>query len=423
MQLHESIRIPFSLLTLFAPASLFALAQITRAEAEDSASVEWIVRVPKQTPKDATIYIIGSENDLGAWRPPGKQLVRRADGAYSARVKLPRGASVEYKVTRGSWETVEKGPKGEEIANRVIKVEKDAVVEIEVATWASGTNSGPTSKAAPVSRRTGDIRTHERFKSKSLNNERTLWVWLPPDYDSTKGERYPVLYMHDGQNLFDAATAFISIEWGADETADRLIRAGAIPPMIIVGIANTPDRMNEYTPWPDDSRKSGGKGEAYARFLIDEVKPFIDKTYRTKPDRANTGIAGSSLGGLISLHLAMTPPEVFSKCAAISPALMWADGRILKEVAAQHERLRGMRLWFDMGTSEGRQIDSFSSAVMWTRGLEESLIKGGFKKGGDYQYLEVKDGEHNEVAWAARLDQILSFLYGSKSASSTVAEE
>lgn len=421
MHSHELIRIAFSVLAFFALTSPFALAQATRAEADDSASVEWIVRVPKQTPNGAKVFIIGSANELGGWRPPGKQLVRRADGVYTAQLRLPRKASVEYKVTRGSWETVEKGPKGEEIANRVLKVEKDAVVEVEVASWASVASTRPASKAAPVSHRTGDIRTHERFKSKALGNERTIWVWLPPDYESKKGERYPVLYMHDGQNLFDAATAFIGIEWGADETADRLIRAGAIPPIIIVGIANTPERMNEYTPWPDESRKSGGKGEAYARFLMEEVKPFIDKTYRTKPDWSNTGVAGSSLGGLISLHLAMAHPDVFSKCAAISPALMWADGRMLKEVGAKSDRLKGVRLWFDMGTSEGRQIDSFSSAVMWTRGLEESLIKGGFKKGDNYQYVEVKDGEHNEAAWAARLDQILIFLYGSTSAASSEA--
>jgi predicted alpha/beta superfamily hydrolase len=258
------------------------------------------------------------------------------------------------------------------------------------------------------------IRTHDHFKSKALTNERTLWVWLPPDYETKQDQRYPVLYMHDGQNLFDAATAFIGIEWGADETADRLIRAGKIPPIIIVGIANTPDRMSEYTPWVDKTRKSGGRGEAYAKFLIDEVKPFIDKTYRTQPDRMNTGVAGSSLGGLISLHLVMTHPETFSKCAAISPALMWADGRIMKDIEATPARLKGVRLWFDMGTREGRQIETFSSAAEWTRRLARTLEGGGLKSGADFRYLEVEGGEHNEAAWAVRFDQVLMFLFGSE---------
>ena len=397
--------------TAFVP--YLAIGQSVSKEARDSVTIEWVVQVPKDTPKDSALFVIGSPAELGAWNPPGHALVRRADGAFTARARFKPGVTVEYKITRGSWETVEKGPNGEEIANRVLKVEKDAVIEIEIASWAASSNHKPTSRAAASSRRTGMIRTHEHFKSKALSNERTLWVWLPPDYETNKEQRYPVLYMHDGQNLFDAATAFIGIEWGADETADRLIRAGKILPLIIVGIANTPDRMSEYTPWVDDSRKSGGKGDAYAKFLIDEVKPFIDKTYRTKPDRTNTGVAGSSLGGLISLHIAMTHPETFSKCAAISPALMWADGRIMKNIEAKPDGLKGMRLWFDMGTREGRQIESFSSAVGWTRRLAKSLDGGGLKPGVDYRYMEVEGGEHNEGAWAARFDQILDFLYGS----------
>lgn len=386
-------------------------AQTSRPSEDNGVLIEWVVRTPASTRKDATVYIIGSPVELGAWGSPGKALTRRADGAHAISVRLPRGRAIDYKITRGSWDTVEKGSKGEEIANRRLDVEKQSVVEITVGSWAAESNDPATSRPSPASRRTGTIRTHDRFKSKALSNERILWVWLPPDYETSKNARYPVLYMHDGQNLFDSTTAFIGIEWGADETADRLIRAGRIPPIIIVGIANTPDRMGEYTPWVDESRNSGGKGDAYARFLIDEVKPFIDQSYRTKSDRMNTAVAGSSLGGLISLHLALTHPEVFSKCAAISPSLMWADGRMLREIEAKPSSLKGVRLWFDMGTREGRQIESFNSATKWTRQLATALEKGGLKPDVDYRYLEVEGGEHNEAVWAARLDQILVFLF------------
>jgi len=400
-----------------APSSAFA--QTTETDGVEWVTIEWVVSAPANTPKDATLFIIGSSAELGAWQPPGKALARRADGKFTVRVRLSRGRPVEYKITQGSWESVEKGPTGDEIANRAFRAAKDATVDIEVASWAVGSGSAQTSRPAAVSRRTGAIHVHERFDSKSLSNQRTIWVWLPPGYEKDKTQRFPVLYMHDGQNLFDSATAFIGIEWGADETADRLIRAGKIPAVIIVGIANTPDRMSEYTPWLDKTRQSGGHGDLYAKFLLDEVKPFIDKTYRTKPDRANTAVAGSSLGGLISLHLAMTHPEDFSKCAAISPALMWADGRILKDIEAKPDRLKGVRLWFDMGTREGRQIESFGTAAKWTQRLAKALESGGLKPGVDFRYLEVEGGEHNEAAWAARLDQILIFLFGSEIGAST----
>lgn len=172
----------------------------------------------------------------------------------------------------------------------------------------------------------GLIRFHRRRGSAHSPHRRDIAVYLPPGYGSTRSVRYPVLYMHDGQNLFDAASAFGGVEWGVDETAERLIAAGRIAPLIVVGICNTPDRLLEYTPVAD-VRHGGGGAESYGRFLIEELKPAIDSTYRTLPDREHTGVAGSSLGGLVSLHLGIAYPEVFSRLGVVSPAVGWRVGR------------------------------------------------------------------------------------------------
>ena len=177
---------------------------------------------------------------------------------------------------------------------------------------------------------TGDIRFHENMPSRLLKQPHDVLVYLPPRYEKEPERRYPVLYLHDGQNLFDNATAF-SQEWGVDETAERLIAEGVIEPLIIVAMYNAGEqRLDEYTPIRDGSMPGGGKGEAHGRMLVEELKPFIDATYRTRPDAASTGVGGSSLGGLVSLYLGLRHSGVFWRLAVISPSgrntgLSWAS--------------------------------------------------------------------------------------------------
>src|SRR5262245_879090 len=173
------------------------------------------------------------------------------------------------------------------------------------------------------------FRYHRNFPSALLGNERTLVVYLPPGYDAAAKQRYPVFYLQDGQNVFEASTAAFGVEWEADDTAERLIREGQIPPLIMVGIYNTPERANEYTTSYDATAKVGGKGKLYGRFVMEEVKPFIDATYRTRTDREHTAVGGSSLGGLISLAMAQQFHDKFSKCAVMSASLWWNRGRII----------------------------------------------------------------------------------------------
>ncbi len=181
------------------------------------------------------------------------------------------------------------------------------------------------SKRRPI--KPGRRETHEGWYSHFLGNRRTLTVYVPPGYDADVKRRYPVLYLHDGQNLFDPARATFGVAWDADATAERLILARRIPPLLLVGIDNTPDRMDEYAYHHDAEEQTGGRGPLYARFVLEEVKPFIDGRYRTRPDRRHTAVMGSSMGGLISLSMAREHSERFGLCGVASPSLWWADGR------------------------------------------------------------------------------------------------
>jgi predicted alpha/beta superfamily hydrolase len=259
---------------------------------------------------------------------------------------------------------------------------------------------------------TGDIRVHKQFHSQFLPTDRDVLVYLPPEYKSTTRSRYPVLYLHDGQNLFDGATSFIAgQEWRVDETVETLIAAKKIEPLIIVGVYNAgKERINEYTQAEDTKYKMGGKADLYGRMLVEELKPFIDRTYRTRRSPKNTGIGGSSLGGLLSIYLALKHPQVFGKAAVVSPSVWFANQHIVGFVDKLPKK-PAVRLWIDIGTKEGRDADEAEQTVKGTRLLYGTLIRKGWKPGQDLKYFEAKDAEHNEAAWAARVEPILKFLF------------
>ena len=245
---------------------------------------------------------------------------------------------------------------------------------------------------------------HEGFASSFLPDPRDVTVYLPPGYD-TGDARYPVLYLHDGQNLFDPQLAFKKGEhWRVGETATALIDAGRIPPLIIVGIANTgARRLHEYTP-SHDRRRGGGGADAYARLLIEELKPFIEARYRTLVDAHHTGLGGSSLGGLVSLYVGLKHPDVFSRLAVMSPSVWWDRRVILRHVRDARPK-PPLRLWVDIGTREGYYH------VENTRLLKAGLIKNGWIEGDDLHYEEVPGGTHSEGAWAERFGRMLVFNY------------
>ncbi len=247
------------------------------------------------------------------------------------------------------------------------------------------------------------LRRHEQFHSAFLDQDRDVLVWLPPGYD-TGPDAYPVLYMHDGQNLFEPDTAFKQGEhWRVGETASGLIEQGRIEPLIVVGIYNTGEmRIDEYTP-TEDKKLGGGHADEFGRMIIEELKPLIDRTYRTKTDLGNTGIAGSSLGGLVSLHLGFTHPAVFSKVAALSPSVWWGRKAILKTVREARSK-PPLRLWVDMGTAEGKRgLDD-------ARLLKAALVGLGFSDS-DLHYAEYEGATHSEQAWSERVGPMLEWLF------------
>ncbi len=248
------------------------------------------------------------------------------------------------------------------------------------------------------------LRRHEAFHSEHLEHDRDVLVWLPPGYDEAGG-RYPTLYMHDGQNLFEPETAFQKGEhWRLGETAAALIDAGRIEPLIIVGINNTGEhRKEEYTP-TRDAKLGGGDADDYGRMIIEELKPMIDATYRTRPDAASTGIGGSSLGGLVSMYLAFTHPQVFHRVAALSPSVWWNWRAILKTVR-QARAKPPLTIWLDMGTAEGKRgLDD-------ARLLKAALVGLGFVNGRDLHYAEYEGATHSETAWAERVAPMLEWLF------------
>ncbi len=249
------------------------------------------------------------------------------------------------------------------------------------------------------------LRKHELFHSRFLRNQRDLIVYLPPGYYEQPERRFPVLYLHDGQNLFDGATSFVpGMDWHVGQTADDFILKRAVQPLIIVGIYNVgKSRIQEYTP-TKAPRFGGGRADRYAKFIVQEVMPFIQQEYRVLPGAPCTGIGGSSLGGLLSLYVGLKLPHVFGRLAALSPSVWW-NQRIIYRFAAALPVEPRPRIWLDIGTKEGPRI------VQEVERFRDILLQKGWRLGKDLHYQRVEGAEHNEAAWAARVAPFLRFLF------------
>jgi len=390
----------FSLLVIFAVPC--------RAQT-DNVTVEFYLTIPSDTSPDAVVYLADNLNQTGSWKPNGVAMKKLDEGRFYLKLELPQNRTLEFKFTLGSWETVEKDQDGADISNRRLLLDENKTVNLSVNSWGAGTPGENIGNSL-----TGNFKYHQDFASDILVNKRTIIVYLPPGYQDkiNADHRYPVLYMHDGQNIFDRATGFGGQEWKIDETADTLIKTGSIEPIIIVGIYNTRSRMTEYTVGAESPSK-GRSGEEYTQFLVKELKPFIDKNYRTQPGKKHTAVAGSSLGGLISLYIAMSQPETFGMSGVISASLFWNNRQLTNDVEKYAPQLKNTKFWVDMGAREGRirEGDTASTSVLNARLLIEKFHQAKLAPGKNYFYLEVPQGEHNERSWAQRMDKMLLYFF------------
>jgi enterochelin esterase-like enzyme len=258
----------------------------------------------------------------------------------------------------------------------------------------------------------GDLRLHE-FRSKIFRNTRFIRVWLPPAYDAAEnaGRHYPVLYLNDGQNLFEASTAFGGVEWQVDETADRLIHEGAVPPMIVVGIDNTgEERLREYMPHRSlHPRMLRVQGKHYPDFLMKEVMPFVEQNYRVATRPEDTGLGGSSLGALISLYTAIERPGIFGRLLLESPSLWASNRQLIKE--SRSVRVWPERIFLAAGTAEAGSADRNRTVVDDVRELA-AILRRAVLSEQRLRLVITEGGGHTERAWAARFPEALQFLFG-----------
>lgn len=345
---------------------------------------------PYHKPADP-VYLAGSFNN---WNPGQPQMrFENRGGVYTITISLQKG-SYEYKLTRGSWETAEAGVGGAGAANRVLQVAADTLIELSVADWA---DHFAMQKRHTANKNVQIIDT--AFFMPQLNRYRRIWIYLPEGYASSK-KKYPVLYMHDGQNLFDDATAF-SGEWGVDEAMDTLgVKVGE---MIVVGIDNGGDtRLNEYSPY-DMERFGKGEGAQYVDFLVKTLRPYINKHYRAKKCGKHSYTAGSSMGGLISFYALLKYPKKFGGAGVFSPAF-WVTPQLFKAIPDKAKKVKG-KIYFYAGMQESESMVPDMLAVFelmrqHSRADMTTVIRTG--------------GKHNEATWRAEFPLFYKWLVGNR---------
>lgn len=342
---------------------------------------------PDSVPDHAQVFVTGNHAFLGEWNPGRTALVRQSDGSWQRTFSFPLGTFLEYKVTLGSWDREALAPDGSVPANSTHTVTGDTTLVTRVHGWRAGRRiQGGI---------TGTVHTHGAMEGEGIL-PRDVHVWLPPGYGESD-QRYPVLYLHDGQQVFDPSTSSFGVDWQVDEVATDLIAHGALQPLIVVAVNNTEDRYEEYS--------DCAKGAAYRRFLIETLKPFVDRTYRTLPAREHTAVMGSSMGGLASFLLAWYHPETFSAAACLSPAFFHHD---LNKASAGPAPSSPVRLYLDNGgVGLERRLQAGCDRML------EILQRNGMTLRGDLVWFQDPAAAHNEAAWAGRVWRPLRFLFGS----------
>jgi len=358
-----------------------------------------IKSLPVYHPSGSDIYVAGSFN---GWNPQDEhfKFQQDKDGNYFLDLRLKKG-SYEYKITRGGWDRAECKKGGEGIANRSLEVDGNARTEVIIEEWVDRFPAAP--KTSTASKNVTVIDT--AFLIPQLKRTRRVWIYLPETYDEGTA-RFPVIYMQDGQNIFDDATSF-SGEWSVDEYLDSLgLESKKI---IVVAVDNGgAKRVNEYCPYnfklagnPAGAKSIKGEGNAYVDFLVKTLKPHIDKNYRTDKSKEGTFVAGSSVGGLISLYAVLKFPAVFGAAAIFSPSF-WLAPKIFEDIKTKGKKVSS-KLYFYAGELESEAI------IANTKKAFEEMKKVSKAK----MALVIRDdGKHNEASWKREFPLFYEWLTG-----------
>ncbi len=352
-----------------------------------------LTTTPENTPSDAEFFL---ETNLCGFRPhlPDWQF-RSQNGQYILIQSVPLGSLLEFKVTRGSHPTEEGSLYGRRSSARRLVVTQAFELSLEVLGWQDLPAGGPPHT---VSGHVESLTLH----SPELEDELQILVYRPPGY-ACSDRRYPVLYLHDGANVFDAATAYAGVEWSADEAAERLALEGLECLMVAVEVRGE-HRNTDYTPFKARVNVYAPGAEHYTRFLAETLKPFIDAQYRTLTDREHTGIAGSSFGGLVSLYAGLTRADLYSFVGAFSPSLWPGDFEVFEWLETQDPSRS--RIYLDMGTHEGEDVMEAALTLQRAKMLANLLeLRGAVVR------FSVGEGHwHFESAWAERFPAVLRWF-------------
>ncbi len=351
-----------------------------------------VASIPQNTPASAHLYITGTFNN---WDPGDASMVLTAqpNGKYSITLN-PAAGPVRFKFTRGNWDSVEGNGNGGYQPDHVITYTGlPQTIDVNILSWEDLANSNPNNGVTIIS---------SNFFIPQLSRTRRVWIYLPPDYqNSTK--KYPVLYMQDGQNLFDAATSF-SGEWEVDESLNELCKQNGDYGCIVVGIDNGGVyRLDEYSPWVNQLY-GGGQGDEYVSFIVNTLKPYIDDHFRTLPEREHTGIMGSSMGGLLSMYAIMEYQHIFSKAGIFSPAFWFAGDEPVKQVLGMGKR-NDMKVYFLAGGQEPAYVKQDMQEVA------DAMMEVGFQTS-EISINTPSDGQHAEWFWRREFPAAYKWLFG-----------
>jgi len=346
-----------------------------------------IIDLPEDTTQNPKLFLA---SDLNNWNPNESQFEFKKDSEGSFRLTIPTPSQkIEYKITQGNWETAEDSP------NRILDLsDSSKIIELKIQNWAQ-----PKEKKHTAATNVKIL--SENFKIPQLDTARKIWIYLPPDYQKSN-KRYPVIYMHDGQNLFDDFTSF-SGEWNVDETLNEIFSETG-QSAIVIGIDNGGEtRLAEYSPWNNEKYKTKGEGDLYLEFLTKTLKPYIDKNYRTEKQASKSIILGSSMGGLISLYASVKYPAVFGKAGIFSPAFWFVSKDLKAYLNKNQNNLKNSKFYFVAGKNED---ETMVPEIKTIHGL---LLKNSVPEKNTVVKIDA-DGTHSENYWKRELKHALIWL-------------